>query len=139
MHLAEKAAPELRQGPSSDVFSASCVAPVVHLHGCRAAYPCMLSRDQKAGGWGDALDAHSLQYSGRVSPERSKPLQSCTLWGAVGSREIRVKYVKGYLTHSLMHVGCHLALSRPCQSDQGFLSSPGKRSAYVWVGRFWHR
>ena len=53
----------VRQGPSSDAFSASCIDPVVHLHGCRAAYPCMLSRDQKAGGWRDALDAHSLQFS----------------------------------------------------------------------------
>ena len=31
----------------------------------RAAYPCMLSRDQKAGGWGDRLDTQTLEIPGR--------------------------------------------------------------------------
>ena len=31
----------------------------------RAAYPCLLSRDQKAGGWGDSLDTQTLEIPGR--------------------------------------------------------------------------
>ena len=46
--------------PSGPRASAPLVVGTV-----RAAYPCMLSRDQKAGGWGDRLDTQSLEIPGR--------------------------------------------------------------------------
>lgn len=50
----------VRQAAYSFSISASCIDPVGHLQGLGVPYPCMLSRDQKAGGWGHILDSQSV-------------------------------------------------------------------------------
>ena len=131
----KRCARPVRQAAYSDSISASCVDPAVHLHSCGAAYPCMLSRDQHVGGWGDRFDTQSLQFSGLG-----------VAWSAQASAKLHA-FCFGQLQGSPSQARTRLVdscrLSSRCVSNVPSSSPPfespfelaWERSASVWAHR----